>query len=72
MYAVLQVDTQYEEAVLGRSMIVPLPLCSYLPESVPEDLSVSFSLFDHREQISVMKTAIKQSSHYSHTIFLIP
>jgi len=55
----------------GRSMIVPPPLCSYHPKSVPEDLSVSFSVFDHREQISVMKTAIKHSSHYSHTMFLI-
>ena len=56
----------------GRSMIIPLPLRSYHPKSVPEDLTVSFSVFDHREQISVTKTAIKQSSHYSHTIFLIP
>jgi hypothetical protein len=42
----------------GRSMIVPLPLCSCHPESVPEDLTVSFSVFDHREQIGVNKTAI--------------
>ena len=56
----------------GKSLIVPPALYSYHPESVPQDLSVSFSVFDHREQIGVTKTAIKQSSLYSHTIFLIP
>jgi len=44
MYAVLQVDTQYEEAVFRKIHDRSLPLRIYRPESVPEDLTVSFSV----------------------------
>jgi hypothetical protein len=53
----------------GRSMIVPLTLRSCHPESVPEDFTVSFSVFDRRTKLPYNKFTL-QSHNISYPLLL--